>query len=248
MRACVFVLRPNYNHNQAKRVYWSIHIAGVKTQFPDFFHVCQTLFLKIKVSEIGLHSEFGDRWERGKAWFKIGNSFLGTRLRKKVHNFFFLKNATNFLFKLIRWPSLKSRNLISYNKKTFIRDVPFATQRNVSPNLLLFALVDRDFLPAIQEICSGWPETVKNHNKYFHLSSGWRQAEIRIPPVAPWIRGGAMYTMLLFPPLSGKARWRQGQTYPPFTLISDVRKPASYTGAQSMEKESFSPSSSKCGT
>lgn len=94
-------------------------IAGVKTQFPVFFMFVNPFFKKMKVSEIGLHSEFGGRWEQGKAWLKRGNSFLGTRLRKKIDNFVFLRNVTNFLFKLIWWPSLKSRNLISCNKRTY---------------------------------------------------------------------------------------------------------------------------------
>lgn len=66
-------------------------------------------------------------------------------------------------------------------------------------------------------------------------------------PLLPSDSGEVSHGMLLFLLLPWKARWRRGQTYLPFTLLGDVRKPASCAGAQSMQKQSFSPSCSKCG-
>lgn len=56
-------------------------------------------------------------------------------------------------------------------------------------------------------------------------------------PCWPVAMGRCHLPSVAVPASAMEGQVKMGQTYLPFTLLSDVRKPASYAGAQSMKKE-----------
>lgn len=78
---------------------------------------------------------WGGRWERGKGWLKIAQIFLGTRLGEKyVILLVWKKILASFSLNCSDDPFFGAE---TWQEDICIRDVLFATQRNVRPNLLL---------------------------------------------------------------------------------------------------------------